>query len=72
MQLYNYSKLSGRMRECGYTQEKLAKAVGISATSMNLTLNNKRNFRQDEILKVGKILDIPTAELESYFFAQNL
>lgn len=69
---YNYSKLLGAMKERGYTQEALAKAIGISACSMNLTLKNKRDFRQDEILAVGEVLQIPMAEFDRYFFDHKL
>ena len=68
-QIYNYSKLLGAMREQGYTQESLAKALGISACSLNLTLNNKRDFRQDEISKASEILGIPVSEINVYFFS---
>lgn len=67
---YDYALLLGRMKEYGYTQEKLSKAIGISECSVNLTLNNKRNFRQDEILKLVEILEIPSGALEKYFFAR--
>lgn len=69
MQSYDYSKLLGKMREQGFTQEKLAKSIGISETSVNLSLNNKRNFRQNEILKITEVLGIPAEHLEQYFFA---
>lgn len=69
MQAYNYSKLLGKIREQGYTQETLAKKIGLSACSMNLTLNNKREFRQDEILELGKLLDIEPDDYGAYFFA---
>ena len=69
MREYNYGKLLGRMRERGETQESLAKKVGISATSMNLSVNNKRDFRQDEMLKVCEELEIPPQEIGAYFFA---
>lgn len=69
MQQYNYSKLLGRLREQGYTQEVFAKEIGISPCSLNLTLKNKRDFRQDEILKAGEVLHIPADEFHSYFFA---
>ena len=68
-QIYNYSKLLGVMREQGYTQESLAKALGISACSLNLTLNNKRDFRQDEISKASEILGIPVSGISVYFFS---
>lgn len=69
MQKYDYSKLLGKMKECGYTQEKLANLLSISPCSLNLTLNNKRSFRQDEIIEVSKILGIRSGEIEDYFFA---
>ncbi len=69
MQKYDYSKLLGAIREKGYTQETFAKAVGISACSLNLTLNNKRDFRQNEILKAGQVLGIQTEAFPEYFFA---
>lgn len=72
MQIYDYSLLLGKMREKNYTQEKLAKSLGISECSVNFSLNNKRNFRQDEILKIIELLDIPKTQIEKYFFAHKL
>lgn len=68
MQQYDYSLLLGRMREKGYTQERLAKAVGISECTLNFSLNNKRNFRQDEMLKISEVLDVSISQIENYFF----
>lgn len=67
--MYNYSKLLGRIKERGYTQVLLAKEIGLSETSLNLTLNNKRDFRQDEIERLADVLDIRAVEYEAYFFA---
>lgn len=69
MQLYNYDKLKGRMKELGFTQEKLAKEIGISPCSLNLTLNNRRNFRQEEIQKACTVLKLTANQIEPYFFA---
>ena len=65
---YNYSKLSGRMKEYGYTQESLSKGIGVSETTLNLSLNNKRNFKQDEMLKICELLHISSERLTEYFF----
>ena len=46
---YDYSKLLGRMKEKGYTQAALAAVLGISEVTLNLALNNNRDFRQSEI-----------------------
>jgi transcriptional regulator with XRE-family HTH domain len=72
MQEYNYSCLLGKMRERGYTQQRLAKELGISETSLNFSLNNKRNFKQDEMIKAAQLLGIPQRELAKYFFTKQL
>lgn len=68
MENYNYSRLLGKIREKGYSQKQLAKAVGISETSINLKLNNKSMFRQDEIVRISEKLEIPLALCDQYFF----
>lgn len=70
--LYDYSKLLGKIREKGFTQVSLAEALGISETTLNLSLGNKRAFKQDEILKVCDILSIPLENVTDYFFATKL
>ena len=69
---YDYAKLLGRIKEYGYTQETLAKAVHISPTSLNLSLNSKRPFRQEEIRRSCLLLDIPLQEVGIYFFSHEL
>lgn len=62
----------GRMKELGYTQESLSKAVGICETTLNLSLNNKRNFKQNEMVKICEFLHIPKSRLAEYFFTHWL
>lgn len=72
MAKYDYSKLLGKIRERGMTQEDVAKMIGISACSLNLSLNNKRVWRQDEMLTICDVLEVPVEEVDSYFFAKEL
>ena len=65
---FNYSKLLGRMKECGYTQEKLAQAIGISSSTLNLKLNNRANFYQPEMQAICKLLNISGADVYTIFF----
>lgn len=65
---YDYSKLLGRMREKGYTQVDVCKRIPMSETTLNLTLGNKRAFRQTEISKLCNILEIPLEDVAAYFF----
>lgn len=69
MVVYNYSKLRGRMREFGFTQAEMAKEIGVSEATLNLTLNNNRVFKQDEIMKACEVLEIPLTAVPEYFFA---
>lgn len=67
---YDYSKLLGRMREYRYTQETLAKAIGINESTLNGKLNNKTYFKPTEIDKICELLDISNAEIGAYFYAR--
>lgn len=69
---FNYSKLLGRIRECGLTQEKIAQSIGISVATMSQKLNNKAYFYQPEIQKMCSILDIDDCEVGAYFFVKKV
>lgn len=69
---YDYSKLLGRIKEYGYTQECLAKAIGKDKSTLCVKLNNKASFKQSEIKKICKILDIGGDEIGVYFFAEKV
>jgi transcriptional regulator with XRE-family HTH domain len=69
---YDYSKLLGKIRECGYTQESLSQAIKMSASTLNLKLNNNASFKQSEIKKICKVLGISEDEIGIYFFAEKV
>lgn len=66
---FNYSKLLGRMKECGFTQEQLAKAIGINKATLSAKLNNRFSFSQEEILAICKLLSIAVSDIGEYFYA---
>lgn len=66
---FNYSKLLGRIKECGFTQLTLAEAIGISKATLNAKLNNQYFFTQIEIIAICKVLRIAHKEIPSYFYA---
>ena len=72
MKKYNYSKLLGRMRERGVTQERLATEIGITEATLSAKLNNKFNFKADEIDSICRVLDISNEEIGEYFFAPKV
>lgn len=65
---FNYNKLRGKIRECGLTQEDLAKKINVAPTTLSLKLNNSSEFTQSEIRAICTLLNISGTELESYFF----
>ena len=67
----DYSKLLGRMRERGFTQEALAKDIGINKSTLNAKLKGRSPFSAIEIDIICKVLDIPNAEVGVYFFCKK-
>lgn len=67
---FNHSKLLGKMRERGYTQEKLAEALQMNKATLNQKLKNKSHFTTDEMDNICKVLNIAPAEIGIYFFAK--
>lgn len=69
---FDYSKLLGRIRECGFTQESLAKRIGIAKSSMCLKLNNKANFTHPEVFLICEALNIEAGKIGVYFFTPKV
>lgn len=65
---FDYSKLRGRMREKGLTQEEVAISSEMSPSTFSLKLNNQSNFSQDDICNLSDVLEIPHIEIGVYFF----
>ena len=67
--VFDYSKLRGKIRERGFTQEGLAKELNVAPATLSLKLNNSSEFPQSEIRDMCKILKISGKELSDYFFS---
>jgi transcriptional regulator with XRE-family HTH domain len=67
---FNYSKLLGKIKECGLTQEKLAEAIDKDKSTLNAKLNGKSAFTTNEIDDMCRVLDIDNSEIVPYFFAE--
>ena len=63
---YNFSKLKGRMTECGYSHKEMAKALGISPVTFSMKINGKRDFTLTELITMSKVLKMET--VMPYFF----
>lgn len=56
------------MERKGYTQQKLAKELGICKTSLSLKMNGVRDFKSSEIIKICQILEIKDETAKSQIF----
>lgn len=61
-----FAKLKGRLREKGYSQNSLAKEIGITVQALNAKLNGRSSFTISEAINISKILDIK--EPQEFFF----
>lgn len=68
--MFNYSKLKGRIVEKNMTQNDVAEKMDIAKSTLNLKLNNKILFSQDDIISLSKILEIPKEDIGQYFFTE--
>lgn len=66
---FNHSKLLGRIKECGFIQETLAEAIGISKSTLNAKLSGQFYFTAREMVAICKALNIPHKDIHVYFFA---
>ena len=66
---FNYSKLRGRIIEKYGSQTDFAKAFGCSDRTLSLKMTGKRPWKQIEILKAIKLLDLSEDDIQDYFFA---
>lgn len=66
--IFDYQKLKGRIVEKKEKQENLANEMSITKTTLNFKLNNKIPFKQQDIIMLSNILEIPKNEIADYFF----
>ena len=67
----DHSKLKGRIVERYGTQHRFAEAFGISIVQMSAKMRNRSSFSVRDILKICKMLEIPTSQIGDFFFTEN-
>lgn len=68
--IFNYNKLLGKIKENGFTQKSLSKALDKDEGTISAKLNSRVSFTQDEIDGICELLDISSEEIGTYFFAR--
>lgn len=69
---FDYSKLSGKIREKYGTQSNFAKALGISERSLSLKIGGKRAWTQTEMDKAISCLGLRNQDIPDYFFSEKV
>lgn len=67
----NILKLKGKMAEAGYTQRKLAAAIGMSKDTLNSRFTGKTEFSTDEAFKICDELRIEDLSERAAIFLAN-
>ncbi len=70
--MYDYSKLKGKIAEKGYTKCSLSKALKMHPNSLSYRLDNKLEFKQDDMVKICDVLGIKHKDIPVYFFTLQL
>ena len=63
-----YGKLREEIRKHFRTLGEFADAVGMDRSTFSFKINGKTAFKQDEIERICKLLNIPMEQVHIYFF----
>ena len=64
---FDYSKLRGKIRECGLTIEEVARKTGISKSTLVSHMSKGTGFRAEQAVRIARVLQLEV--LEPYFLA---
>lgn len=68
--IFKNAKLKGRIVEKFGSQKAFADALGVTDTTVNNKLNNRRLMSQDDIASWAETLEIPLDQIGLYFFTE--
>ncbi len=68
--MYDYSKLSGKIVEVFGTRYNFAKAMNWSERTLSLKMSGNRDWKQPDICKAIKLLNLSESDIPLYFFKQ--
>ena len=67
---FNHSKLLGKIREVGLTQQRLASDIKMTPGTLTQKIKGKSQFTTEEIVKICECLDISSNDVGAYFFTK--
>lgn len=69
---FEYSKLLGRIKEKYSTQANFAKVMDLSERSISQKINGKCGWKQQEIARACRVLNIEVENIPEFFFTINV
>lgn len=69
--MFDYQRLKVKIKSVYKTQSRMAEAIGISRSTLNLKLSGKAEWRQYEMFKVLRLLGEPIDRVAMYFYDCN-
>ena len=71
-EMFDYSKLRGRIKEKFGSEKKFAEALGVSKIAVSNKFNRNKGMSQEVILRWAELLDISLDEIGVYFFTRKV
>lgn len=69
---FNYNKLKGRIVEVFGSQIEFAKAMDWSERTLSLKINGKVAWKQNDIVKAVRLLNLSEGDIQEYFFTMEV
>lgn len=69
---FNYDRLRGRIIEKYRSQLEFSRAMGWSERTLSLKMTGKRFWKQPEICRAIKLLDLSVDDVNEYFFDEKV
>lgn len=70
--MINTLKLKSLLVEKGLNNEEVSKRLHISTQSFSMKINNKREFKTSEVLKLSLLLNLSSKDIMYIFFNNNV
>lgn len=70
--MFDFSELRGRIISKYGNYALFAEAMGLSRAQLSDRLNNKVNFKPDDIVLACDLLGIPAEDIGKYFFTPKV
>ena len=68
MLIFDFSKLTGKIKEQYKNRDEFCEKINLSANSLSKKLNNKVPFTSPEIYRIVEVLGIDIKEIHVYFY----